>query len=294
MPDIPNYNFNSGGFPIATVIDAAARNAALRQQAQQAGQESLVAGLKSIGDVGGSIYDRRVQMAQALATAKMYANTPEGQAMLAPTTTTNTINAPVTRRSTAAYDPSTGNVTPNTGMSGVGTVMPQPVTTSTPSPVSMQDLQTAFRGESPANLLQQLFERQKTAQELALKGREVTLKEATEPAKVAGELAIQRTGLGIKAGEAATAAGKAQSEDINTLLQRRQEATTKLPTGWWNAINNDQAEQAKQEIANIDSQLAAKGYKGTITPPTKSPSKAIGSQKYTTDAGTSYTVNPGA
>ncbi len=149
-------------FPISSVIDAAQRNNALQQQARESANQSLMSSLQTIGQVGQSLYDQKVRMAQALAGAKMYAQTPEGQQMLAPTTTSQTTQAPVMRSQTAAYDPTSGVVAPNTGMAGVGTMAPpQTTTTSKPSPIDMGTLQTAMYGESPSNMLTQLFERQK-------------------------------------------------------------------------------------------------------------------------------------
>ncbi len=54
-------------FPIASVIDAASKNAQLQEQAREAGNQSLIAGLKSIGDIGQSLYDTKHRIAQSLA-----------------------------------------------------------------------------------------------------------------------------------------------------------------------------------------------------------------------------------
>lgn len=53
-------------FPIASVIDAAGRNAQLQQQAREAGNRSLIEGLQSIGQVGQSLYDTKKRVAQSL------------------------------------------------------------------------------------------------------------------------------------------------------------------------------------------------------------------------------------
>lgn len=285
MPDIPNFNMQNN-FPISSVIDAASRNAQLQQQALQAGNQSLVAGLTSIGQVGQSLYNQKLQMAQALAGAKMYAQTPEGQAMLSPTTTSTTTRAPVMRNQTAAYDPTTGSVTPNAGLSGVGATIPQTQTTTTPAPLKLQDIATAMLGESPSAIQQQAFDRQKQNQQFGLEQRKQALAEQIEPKKVNLEASIQSMLAGIKGQEAGTQATHVSNQDIDSLLQRRADLSKDLPTGWWNSINNDKAEEAKQQIAGIDSQLKAKGYSGDATK-----TKSSGGQ-FVTPNGTSYSFNP--
>lgn len=57
-------------FPIASVIDAAGRNAQLQEQAREAGNKSLIEGLRSIGQVGQSLYDQKKRVAQSLAIGK--------------------------------------------------------------------------------------------------------------------------------------------------------------------------------------------------------------------------------
>lgn len=59
-------------FPIATVIDAAGRNAKLQEEAREAGNKSLIDGLQSIGQVGQSIYDTKKRVAQSLALGKQF------------------------------------------------------------------------------------------------------------------------------------------------------------------------------------------------------------------------------
>lgn len=53
-------------FPMASVIDAAGRNAQLQQQAKEAGNRSLLEGLQSIGQVGESLLSHRKRIAQAM------------------------------------------------------------------------------------------------------------------------------------------------------------------------------------------------------------------------------------
>lgn len=171
-------------FPIGDVINAATKNAQLQEQSRQAGNASLIAGLQSIGQVGQSIYDQKVRMAQALSGAKMYAQTPEGQQMLG----TNPVAAGpsgqvVTPNQTAAYNPGTGSVTPNQ------------------SPVQMNDLQTAMLGESPSNMLTQLFERQKQRQQFGLEQQKQAFTEKMEPIKLAQQAQLTQALTGVKASQ---------------------------------------------------------------------------------------------
>lgn len=66
---MPDFKFNSN-FPIASVIDAAGRNAQLQEQAREAGNRSLIEGLQSIGQIGESLYDTKRRVAQSLALKK--------------------------------------------------------------------------------------------------------------------------------------------------------------------------------------------------------------------------------
>lgn len=57
-------------FPIASVVDAAQRNNQIQQQAKEAGNQSLLAGLQSIGQVGESLFNTRQRVAQSLAIGR--------------------------------------------------------------------------------------------------------------------------------------------------------------------------------------------------------------------------------
>lgn len=64
---MPDFNFKAGSFPIASIVDAAQRKAQLEQQNRTEGNQQLLAGLQSIGQVGQSLVDKRMKVAQALA-----------------------------------------------------------------------------------------------------------------------------------------------------------------------------------------------------------------------------------
>lgn len=248
-------------FPIGDVINAATKNAQLQQQAREAGNQSLIEGLKSIGQVGQSLYNQKLQMAQALAGAKMFAQTPEGQQMLGPTTTTTTAQPTVMRNQTAAYDPTTGSVTPNAEMSGVGTLgPPQTTTTSTPSPIKMQDLQTAMYGESPSNMLTQLFERQKQRQQFGLEQQKQAFTEKMEPVKLAQQAQLTQALTGVKASQVSTEAASNIRNQITALEGKKAQAIKDFPelTGTFLKGILPAGSNAKEEAAFNDYQNTQK------------------------------------
>lgn len=203
--NMPDFNFQGNTFPIAAVVDAYQRKAALEQQFKQQDSQNLTQGLGMIGQVGNSLLQRRMQMAQALAGAKMYASTPEGQAMLNPSTLSETQQMPVPLTQTAQGTDNQGNILPapiqNTGPAGAVVTRPQTTTTTAPASVTPQDLATAFVGESPSNMLTQLFNRQKERQQMALDTRKQAFTEQIEPQKLAQQAALTSALTGVKSKE---------------------------------------------------------------------------------------------
>lgn len=81
MPDnIPDFTLKQN-FPIASVIQAAQEHARLAQENQQQGNQSLVQGLQSIAQVGQTMVDKRLKVAQALALGRQF-GIPDDQAKL--------------------------------------------------------------------------------------------------------------------------------------------------------------------------------------------------------------------
>lgn len=78
MPDIPDYTFKQN-FPIASIVDAAQRKAQMEQQNTNQGNQQLLAGLQSIGEIGKSLVDKRLKVAQALALGRQF-GVPDDQA----------------------------------------------------------------------------------------------------------------------------------------------------------------------------------------------------------------------
>lgn len=177
---MPDFRIQPNSFPIASVIDAAQRNNQLQEQARQSGNQALITGLQSIGQIGQSLFDQKVKVAQALAGAHMVANTPEGQQMLGTNQVASTAEGPVTQNQTASYDPSTGATTP------------------LKSPVDVRTIATALYGASPKDLLEHMTQ----AQAAKMAQGELALKQQTEPQRLAIE------------------ARKATAEEENAKMQR--------------------------------------------------------------------------
>lgn len=165
-PFDPNVQQN---FPMAAVIQAAQQNAQRQLEAQTQGNQSIIQGLQSIGQVGQSLLDRRRAMAQALAGAQLYSNTSEGKQMLGTNqVTSGPAGQSVQQGQTASYDNNTGNVTQN-----------KPA-------IDMNTLATAFYGDKPSDVLKQMFEQHK-----------LTVENSTKLAQIAqtGELTKALTGV---------------------------------------------------------------------------------------------------
>lgn len=264
-------------FPIASVINAAQQNAVLQQRAREQGNQDLIQGLQSIGQVGTTLIQRRQQMAQALAGAKMYANTPEGQQMLTPTistapapvqpSVTQGLRGPVTPGQTASFDSETGATTPN---------QPAMQTTSTPSPVTPQDLVTAFIGESPSNMLTQLFERQKQRQQYGLEQQKQAFNEKMEPLKLAQQERLTNALTGVKSSQVAGEQASNIRNQITSLEAKKAQAIKDFPelSGTFirgilppgsnakeEAAFNDY-QQTQRQIDNYNRQLYSQGQGG--------------------------------
>ena len=209
-------------FPVANVIDAVQRKAELDNQTTLAQSQMINNSLNKIGEVGNSLYQRKIQIAQALAGAQMYAQ--EHPELVNPTTTQTTTQAPVMRNQTAAYDPATGSVTPNTGMTGVGTTEPHTTTTTTPPPLDIKTLATAAYGMAPKDLFENMLQNRLSK----IQQGELALKQQVEPQKVAIE------------------GQKAVSEIQNTAIMRQIQAMLGAAT-----IKNQTAERA-QAAQNAD------------------------------------------
>ncbi len=231
-------------FPVASVIDAAQRNNALQEQAREAGRQSLVEGLKSIGQVGQSLYEQKFRMAQALSGAKMFAQTPEGQQMLG----TNPVAAgpggqTVTPNQTASFSPDTGAVTPNQ------------------SPVKMNDLQTAMYGESPSNMLTQLFERQKQRQQFGLEQQKQAFTEKMKPLELAQQERLTTALTGVKSAQVSVEEKNNIRNQIAALETRKNAASAKFPelAGTFVSGLLPKGSNAQQEAALKDYQDAQRG-----------------------------------
>lgn len=267
------FDFQSN-FPIAGVAqllaDRSTKEAAMRAQQQQ----QLVEGLKTFGSGVQSLVDRRNQMAQALAQAHIYAQTPEGQALMAPTQTpTPGYGAPVPQ----------------------GAAGPSGPVTITPSSIDENTLATAFRSEQPGNFLANLQSQSATKKAYDLE----TMKEANAQklaqAKLQSMKDIFTAGLGPKYGAINQQDVSNIQNNISSLEQKKAELTKSLPGTFGTYIGNDAAKAARTQIAQIDQQIA--DYKNQLASQGKTGRKSMtmspdGSLTLTTDSGVSYTVNP--
>lgn len=238
---MPDFNMKQQ-FPIADVINAAQRKAQLDNQTTLAQSEMLNNSLSKIGEVSKSLFDQKQKVAQALAFAHMYANSPEGQKMLGTNEVAQTAQGPLTQNQTASYDPATGTTTP------------------LKSPVDVRTIATAMYGMSPKEMMDQTYLRSKQAQDARTAEGELALKQKIEPQKLALDEQIRTLLAGIQGKEAETGVKRQESQDINDLLARRADYSKDLATGFFSSINNEKSKTAKQEIARIDVQLASKGY----------------------------------
>lgn len=172
MVDASTFNFQPS-FPIASVAQLYADRPVKEQAIKTQQQQQLISGLNMFGQGVDSLVQRRMQMAQALAGAKyMAAQNPD---MFYPQTTN--VQAPVTQNQTAAYDPTTGSVTPNMGNAPV-TSMPQPVTK--PAALDIPTTATALFGTPFADVLKTQFEKQRLGQEqqrIGIEGRKADAEE---------------------------------------------------------------------------------------------------------------------
>lgn len=164
MPDIPNFNLQNN-FPISTVVNAAQRKAELDNQTTLAQSKLINDSLGVIGQVGKSLFDQRVRVAQALASAHLYAQTPEGKQALGTNQVAQTAQGPVTQNQTASYDPNSGSVTP------------------LQSPVDVRTIATAMYGMDPKDVFQNQIQNRLASTQQG----ELALKQQTEPQKISIE-----------------------------------------------------------------------------------------------------------
>lgn len=235
---MPDFRMTPNAFPIASVIDAAQRNNQLQEQAREAGNRSIIEGLRSIGQVGQSLFDQKVKVAQALAGAHMYAQTPEGQQMLGTNQVADTAQGPVTRNQTASYNPSSGTVTP------------------LKSPVDVRTLATAMLGESPMAVQQQMFERQKQNQQFGLEQRKQAFTEKMKPLELAQQERLTSALTGVRSQQVTGEQQNNIRNQITSLQGKQAQAIKDFPelTGTFISGLLPSGSNAKEEAAFKDYQ----------------------------------------
>jgi hypothetical protein len=257
---MPDFRMQPNAFPIASVIDAAQRNNALQLQARTQGQQSLIEGMKAIGQVGQSLYDQKMRIAQALAQADIYKkNHPE---LFNKVETVTKSQAPINRNETASFDPSTGAVTPNTGMSGVAGQVPLTRRVESNGSFSIPDktLQDAFMGMTANDFFDNQVQNRaaKTGEaDLAFKEKYKPQELAIDAKRASTDEMLRMILANIESGKAKEDKAKNKVDEINSLLKTKADLTKMVSTGFF---SNDQSDLAKSQIKEVDQKLATLGY----------------------------------
>ncbi len=242
---MPDFRMQQNSFPIASVIDAAQRNNQLQEQARQANQQALVTNLQSIGQIGKSLFDQKVKVAQALAGAHMYANTPEGRRMIGTNNVAQTAQGPVTQNQTAAYDPELGSVTP------------------LKSPVDIRTIATAMQGMTPQDMFQQQVQSRladNAERELAFKEKYKPQELEIEANKLSLEDRIQLMLAKTKEKEATASAAKVSSDERANLIERKANLIKLLSINPFSPSSN----AAAKELKEINAKLSEGGQSSTL------------------------------
>lgn len=198
-------------FPIAGVADLYAKKPYLESLMNQAQQGQLVEGMKTLGAGMQSLAQRKMMMAQALAAAKMYMGTPEGQQMMGSNqAATGPGGQPVLQNQTAA--------------GGVG----QAPVPNAPQ-MSQGDVATAMYGESPSNMLTQLFQRQKQSQQFGLEQQKQAFAEKMKPLELAQQAQLTQALTGVKSREVSVQEQSNIRNQISSLEAKKAQAIKDFP-----------------------------------------------------------------
>ncbi len=158
--------------------------------------------------------------------------------MLAPTSLADIHTSPVPMSQTAQGTDAAGNplaapipnALPNVGAtpSPVASVREQ-TTKMVPSAITPQTLATAFMGESPSNMLTQLFERQKQRQQFGLEQRKQDFLEKMKPIELQQQAALTQALTGVRASGVTAETQKSLRDAIATEEARKQQAIKDYP-----------------------------------------------------------------
>lgn len=77
MPDIPDFTFKGGTFPMASVIEASQRKAQMEQQARAQNTQMTLQGIDAIGNLAQTLVNKRKKVAQALVLGKKFGMTED-------------------------------------------------------------------------------------------------------------------------------------------------------------------------------------------------------------------------
>lgn len=257
MVDAPNFNLQNN-FPISTVIDAAQKKAVYEQQFKDQQNALLLKGVDDISGVATSLAQKRAQVAQALAQAKIFGQTPEGQQILGTNNvTTSPMGTPQTMNQTAQGTDASGNL------------LPAPV--SNKSPVGLNDIATAIRGEQPGNFLGNLQAQSNTRKQLNLEASKEANSQKLAQERTKQILAVLQGNMGLGYTKVNEQTEGDLRKELESLKTQNGNLSKQLPSAGMNALSSvtgglfqgqgaiaakNQLDANNQRIAKIESQLA--------------------------------------
>jgi len=241
-------------FPIASVAQLIAQRPEKEYQARAQQAQQLVQGIQLFGQGVQSLVDRRNATAQALAQAHVYSQTPEGQALMAPTQT---------------QTPTPGYGVPlQPGTDGPAGPM---TTTSTPSSINENTLATAFRGEQPGNFMTNLMgqanqkrmmdmQQSQFGQQQSLEVQRERNSQALAEKRLSGVLALINANKGMHSDTLGQSDIKSLRDERDKLVAdqtnlNKQQSGITHPFGWFSGDSSNLMDKNKARVAEIDSKL---------------------------------------
>ena len=263
MADVPNFNFVPN-FPIAGVADLYA-NKAVKEAAMRAQQQAqLVQGMQGLsGNLASTANDvvaRRNAIAQAMAQANIFSQTPEGKQIMGTTNvTTSPTGSPIQMNQTAQ------------GTDAQGNLLPAPV--SNQSPVGMKDLVTAFKGEQPGNFIGNIQTQAANKRAYDLEASKEANARTLSAERTKQILAVLQGNMGLGYTKVGEQSDEALRRELETLKNNNATLSKQLPGALGSVMNaatfgltkgegqksaQDQLQANNSRIAQLESQLSGK------------------------------------
>lgn len=209
-------------FPIASVAQLIAQRPEKEYQAKSQQVQQLMQGIQLFGQGVDSLVKRRQAMAQALAQANIYSQSPQGQQDLGTNTVTQSpMGSPVQQNQTAAYDPTTGLVTQNAPKTNI------------------DNIANALYGTSGKDFLSNIAEQNKQSQDNTISQGTLALAQKTKPQEIANE-----------------ARRNLAAEQNNAILRQLQERMGMATIENQNRERDQADARAKQEADNQNAERA--------------------------------------